>query len=75
MTTEHAEKVHEFYRKQGEQRALEAITNYLLEQGILRESMFGDSWVAKMADTPEDGTWPILDLPKDLGLSKAQVNA
>ena len=46
------------------------IISYLTEKGILRESMFGDSLVARMADSPEsEDVWPILDLPADLGAS------
>ena len=53
------------------------LINYLVQKGILRESMFGDSLVARMAETPEHGTWPIIDLPYDLGFSaeKERTNA
>jgi hypothetical protein len=47
------------------------IIEYLIRQGIIRQSMFGDSLVARMCDTPEsEDVWPILDLPADLGASQ-----
>jgi hypothetical protein len=40
---------------------------YLKEKKVLRDSMFAGFLVARMVESPEDGTWPILDLPEDLG--------
>ena len=58
---DHAENVREFYRKQGR----EQVIAFLLERGVIRTSML-DGYVARLADTPADGSWPIIDLPTDL---------
>jgi hypothetical protein len=59
------EGVREFYRRQGEERALEAITAYLTKMEILRDAMFYEGFVA-MNNFGTSG----VDLDRRLGLSK-----
>jgi hypothetical protein len=59
------EGVREFYRRQGEERALEVITAYLTKMEILRDAMFYEGFVA-MNNFGTSG----VDLNKRLGLNK-----
>lgn len=61
MTTPHAQAVYEKYRQEGRQQVLA----FLIEQGIIRESMIG-GFVAHLVETPADNVWPRIDLPQDL---------
>lgn len=54
--------------ERGKQAALNEVLEYLTFMGIIRESLFGDSLVAKMVETPENDVWPILDIDKNLGV-------
>lgn len=67
--------MYENYAKgQADERA--RIIKYLTHMGILRQSLFGDSLVARMCDTPEsEQVWPILDLPADLNASNQEVSS
>lgn len=60
-TTPHMERVFEKYRQEGRQQMLA----YLIEQGIIRESMLG-AYAARLVEDQPAEAWPIIDLPKDL---------
>lgn len=61
LTTPQTERVRENFRQQGRQQVLD----FLIEQGIVRESMLG-GYVAHLVETQPDDVWPRIDLPKDL---------
>ena len=64
--------MYENYAK-GQADERERIIKYLTAKGILRESLFGDSLVARMCDSPaSEDAWPILDLPADLNASRME---
>lgn len=61
----HQEAVREHYRKQGREQVLA----FLVQKGVVRESMFGDGFVAVAEYLPEGEDtldWKAIDLPKDL---------
>jgi hypothetical protein len=57
----HQEAVREHYRQQGREQLLA----YLIQKGIIRESMIG-GYVAHLVETQPDDVWPRIDLPQDL---------